>query len=1073
MSGVIGLFGGGGETVMRSEKISDFQINTASYGEVVPDILGTTRVAGNVIYYDDFTAHEHRTSQRSGKGGGGHKTTQISYTYTVAVAIALSEGPVNGIGRVWVDKDIYTYPQSEIMMTFFNGSLGQSPWSYVQSKHPEKALPYSGLAYMAGVVDMGTQASLPTYNFEVKGKLLDTGDGVDVNPADYIAYVLRNIGIDTSNIEGLDNYRSYCANADLLISTPPSAKEQKAQEIVNDIAEFTNAYVFWSNDRLKIVPLADKPIGSWSPDTEIKYDLTADDFLQQTDGTLVMYKRKDSSECYNQATVEFINRDNGYEKEAVSFDVVADIQANGMRPAPLKSIHYLYTKKRASYVAEQMAMRQLYLKNQYTFKLDWAFCRLEPGDLLTITDEASMLDRRVVVVTDVQEAVDGELTITAVGKPPGLYSPARYNVHDVERPFVDFNAEPPNVENVTIVQPPGDVGNGNELLIGVTAPNGWGSCNVWVSDSGDSYKLVGTINQQARIGYITSSIAATDTECTVKMYNGTLKSGTAKDAVRGNTLCLVDGECFSYETATLQADGTYRLTGLVRGQYGTVAQAHSMNARFSRLDEAFYRWKYRDEDIDKTLYFKFTSMNIFGGHEQSLSDVQATSYVVQSYYIPEVEGLSLHTRYQKLRRGVTAYDVVAQFTPPGITSFDVAEAYYREGTDEWKFGGSGVGQIVISGLTVGHTYDVRVQVKDSYVHYSQGITQSITVAMKADVPNTPQGFSVRFADRAYFAWLEVTNADIDYYEVRMDKNPGVAEGQLVRNNNTTADALLQQRDGTLYLYAHNPIKGYSAPAMLSYSLPVPVMPSNVVVKASMGTLQVQFAPVPSGCRGANVYIDNNVYYVTNNVFSIGLDAGIYNVSVAYVDMIGEGPRTDEQMVTVKVLISKEMLADEAITSDKLDAAVKEALQKGVDANDATVNIVKSLNNEEGSTQYTALTQLSDAIQLKVNKDDIINQINMSPTTTTIDGKYFHVTGETVFDNNVIASGMIQANAISSDKLQSSSVTADKLRVDSLSAVSANIGLLRTSASGARVEIQNNLIQVFDSNGRLRVRLGVW
>lgn len=84
----------------------------------------------------------------------------------------------------------------------------------------------------------------------------------------------------------------------------------------------------------------------------------------------------------------------------------------------------------------------------------------------------------------------------------------------------------------------------------------------------------------------------------------------------------------------------------------------------------------------------------------------------------------------------------------------------------------------------------------------------------------------------------------------------------------------------------------------------------------------------------------------------------------------------------------------------------------------------------------------------------------------------HVTGTTKFDSGVVAKN-IEAGSISADKLQASSVTADKLRVDSLSAISANIGLLRTSASGARVEIQNNLIQVFDSNGRLRVRLGVW
>lgn len=135
-------------------------------------------------------------------------------------------------------------------------------------------------------------------------------------------------------------------------------------------------------------------------------------------------------------------------------------------------------------------------------------------------------------------------------------------------------------------------------------------------------------------------------------------------------------------------------------------------------------------------------------------------------------------------------------------------------------------------------------------------------------------------------------------------------------------------------------------------------------------------------------------------------------------------------------------------------------------------IVSNLNGDPTTSSYTALTQLNDSIGLKVSKGDVINQINLSSEGTLIDGKFLHITGTTKFDSGVVANN-IEAGSISADKLQASSVTADKLRVDSLSAVSANIGLLRTSESGARVEIQNNLIQVFDSNGRLRVRLGVW
>ena len=442
------LFHRGKNTTSRADMIADFQINTASYGEVVPEILGTTRVSGNIIDYEDFTAHEHKTTTRTGKGGGS-KHTDISYTYTVAAAIALCEGPIAGIGKVWKDKEVYQYPNENIQLTLFNGAVAQAPWPYMTSKHPDKALPYSGLAYMAGVVDLGDRGSLPQYNFEVYGKLRDTGDGVDINPADYIEHVLQSVGADVQ-IEGIENFRAYCKAADILISTPPAQKSAKAQQIINDIAEITNSLVFWSTDRLKIVPLADKPIGTWTPANQIQYDLTADDFIAGTDGQLILYKRKDTSEAYNEATVEFINRANSYEKETVSFEVVADVQRNGLKPASKKTAHYLYTKARAQYYAEQLAMKRLYAKTQYTFRLDWAFCTLEVGDLVTLTDEACQLNKQIVVITAVNEAADGQLEFTAEGKPAGTYAPARYDVHENERPFVDHNQEAPSVNDVAI-----------------------------------------------------------------------------------------------------------------------------------------------------------------------------------------------------------------------------------------------------------------------------------------------------------------------------------------------------------------------------------------------------------------------------------------------------------------------------------------------------------------------------------------------------------------------------------------------------------------------------------------------
>lgn len=639
--------------VTREEKISAFSVNTAEYGAPVMEILGTTRISGNVIYYDDFTAHEHRETQRTGKGGGS-KTTNISYTYTVAVILGLCEGPVGGIGKVWIGKELYAYPNEAIQLTLFKGTAEQSPWSYLTGKHPDKALSYPNLAYMAGVINLGNSGSMPTYNFEVKGKLLSTGDGIDVNPADYIVYILDKVGMGDIAIDGIDNYRAYCKAADLLISTPSDASgTQEAREIINDIASLTNAYVFWSNDRFKIVPLADRPVGTWQPNTTILYDLTIDDLIPQTGGAAVTYSRKDSSEIHNRFTVEFLNRANGYEKESVSYEDTADIIDHGVRQSSTVKAHYIYTKARAVRIAEEMARKNKYERNKYTFKLDWAFCRLEVGDLVTLTDTAIGLDKVVVCIDSVTEAADGLLTFTAISRAPGTYSEAVYDVHENERPYIDFNFDPGYIAYPAIFQPDAMLmHNDNEIWLGAAGQNEyWGGCHVWVSDNNTNYRQIGEIKITARIGKLVHDVSAEADSIEVTM-SGALISGTEQDAERGNTLLWCDGESMSYTTATLLENGNYRLEGLVRGQYGTSPSVHKAGVQVVRCDDALIKPSFLDSDIGKMVHFKFTSYNIFGGNEQSLADVPAYSYTIgeRTTLPPNVKALDVEVLHNGTRR---------------------------------------------------------------------------------------------------------------------------------------------------------------------------------------------------------------------------------------------------------------------------------------------------------------------------------------------------------------------------------------------------------------------------------------
>lgn len=118
------------------------------------------------------------------------------------------------------------------------------------------------------------------------------------------------------------------------------------------------------------------------------------------------------------------------------------------------------------------------------------------------------------------------------------------------------------------------------------------------------------------------------------------------------------------------------------------------------------------------------------------------------------------------------------------------------------------------------------------------------------------------------------------------------------------------------------------------------------------------------------------------------------------------------------------------------------------ANSITSVVTNLSDSDKANKNYSAIAQLNDNIALRVAKDDVINQINISKESILIDGKKVHITGDTKFDNNVIVGGMIAANAITADKLSASTI-----------ALSNNQGI-----KGGNVTLDTNGMSCTDSNG---------
>ena len=120
--------GGKSSTITSAEeRILSLQVQQSSQGLTLPVIYGRTRVAGNLIWYGDFVTIEHKTTTRQGgKGGGGITQEDIKYTYEAAVMLALCEGEIQGVGRIWREKEKFD-SLAQLRLTLMRGGIFARP----------------------------------------------------------------------------------------------------------------------------------------------------------------------------------------------------------------------------------------------------------------------------------------------------------------------------------------------------------------------------------------------------------------------------------------------------------------------------------------------------------------------------------------------------------------------------------------------------------------------------------------------------------------------------------------------------------------------------------------------------------------------------------------------------------------------------------------------------------------------------------------------------------------------------------------------------------------------------------
>ena len=387
----------------------------------------------------------------------------------------------------------------------------------------------------------------------------------------------------------------------------------------------------------------------------------------------------------------------------------------------------------------------------------------------------------------------------------------------------------------------------------------------------------------------------------------------------------------------------------------------------------------------------------------------------------KVTDASAYTIYRQYQDGATGYDIVVSFGLPATAAVADVAVYYKtnhidmtkltgalpEGVPadelgyyaDWRYAGKGTSRVTIPAAQLGDTYRIKLVAEDinGFTTPDADATYvEIKVEAKQTIPDTPIGFHKDFVlGKGFtFTWSDVTNSDVDYYELRYDQNPGAAYNLLARAQGTSITIeSMPVRKATIYLYAHNATKKYSYPASLSYDYPVLGAPGGLTIEKAILAVNISVPDIPAGADGVRLYIEHQPIDIGKNThYTYSNQAGIYTVTACYYDIFGEGYQTAEYQTVIDPYIDPKYIEDESISLKKVDGTIKTAVSDAqqaipridvIDGNIETINEnITDLQKADGEivATVTANKKASDeadaslASQLKQTAESITSTV---------------------------------------------------------------------------------------------------
>lgn len=578
-------------TTVEQDKVTNIELTGSSYGAGIPIVYGCARIPCNLIWQSDIRESTNSVTSSTtsgGKGGGGgvtQETTTVYYHYHADFAVMGGYGPVVGVRKIWMDKQI-VYNRAEDADSTFTEKTERTASTLTVHLGTTPQSQDSSMSTALGI------ANTPAYNGKVLlsfANLEVTQSGARIPAIEAEICQVGTVGVSSitrGTISAASVIQDLCVRAGLTLSdidTTALTAELSGfvvstgsyRDAIEQLLEAFSLGACSSGSKIRFYPLDAASVAT----IDIT-ELNATQGGDTGDGVqpLLGINRKKETDLPRKVQV-------------VYRDIARDHQ-EGMQPAQRHVTTTVVELKRdfdismTSNDAQRIANRILYRKwterTEYDFTLPIRYLRLEPGDVITINDSAT--------------GASYSMRLTRVDIGANFLMRCRAVAHDAA------------VYTQTATGASGDggvitlryLGNTTAYLLNLPAlkedeadfpyvylaatgdSNGWRGAAAQLSfDNEQTWEVVATVPAKCVIGETLSALPTDGNALTwntrtqdyvdVELINSefTLTSNTDDAILNGANLALVNNELIQFGTATLIAANTFRLSRLLRGRRGT------------------------------------------------------------------------------------------------------------------------------------------------------------------------------------------------------------------------------------------------------------------------------------------------------------------------------------------------------------------------------------------------------------------------------------------------------------------------------------------------------------------------